>query len=139
MCSLVSKNGGKTNSRDVWNAMKYSSEQNVIFTRDRASPSRTASQDLCEINFLFLFFSADSQVGVSHSYGPTPEQRHHFCFALVWDLNWSRQNWHQGGILSFCASHEVCGEFPTSSIRPGLFTYPEQYAYTENIYMNLNK
>lgn len=25
-----------------------------------------------------------------HSYGPTPEQRHEFCFALVWDLNWSR-------------------------------------------------
>lgn len=30
-------------------------------------------------------------IRVSHSYGPTPEQRHDFCFALVWDLNWSGQ------------------------------------------------
>lgn len=60
---------------------------------------------------IILDISADS---VSHSYGPTPEQRHDFCFALVWDLNWSGQSWQQHGILSF-SSHIARGELSTFS------------------------
>lgn len=40
------------------------------------------------------------QIRVAHSYGPTPEQRRDFCFALVWDLNWGGQSWQRAGILS---------------------------------------
>lgn len=42
----------------------------------------------------------DPAAGVSHSHGPTPEQRHDLCFALVWDLNCGGQSWH----LFFCCS-----------------------------------
>lgn len=51
-------------------------------------------------NFACFLIPEDCADRVSHSYGPTPEQRHDFCFALVWDLNWRGQTWQQAGVHS---------------------------------------
>lgn len=48
-----------------------------------------------------MIYCQDLQVRVSHSYGPTPEQRHKFCFALVWDLNCSGHNFQEASQLPF--------------------------------------
>lgn len=63
---------------------------------------------------------------VSHSYGPTPEQPHVLCFALVWDLNWSGQ---RADFLSVPLTEDA--RQPIDPSNSGSFTHPWQGVYNQ--------